>query len=125
MQDKTSRALRRHHRARIVRHAFLLHWDKWNYREDTYAYRYYGYEKVYLESEEARRQYQDARRKEALKDAVRIADNLAHCTCQVCQGWWKDYELRPKQLKELLRDEDDYLELLDCENLEEGKRIKL
>lgn len=107
--QKYNRAVRRHHQARVVDHAFRIYW-RW-YCEDTFSWRYYEYEKVLLDSQEEKHEYQNAHRAHALKDAVRRADNLAHCTCSCCQSWWKKYEVRPKDLREIHRDLDDLDEL--------------
>lgn len=105
--QKHSRAERRHHRARVIARAFRIYW-RWQ-KEDTYACRYFGYERVYLESEEARWAHQDSHRAETLDSATRLADHMAHCRCVHCSWQW--HPPTPRERREHYRDLDDLEEL--------------
>lgn len=83
--DKTSRALRRHHRARLIRKYMNYDMVRWRAFEE--------------DSEENRRHR-----------ATRLVDHIAMCSCMMCRnerrcGWLHEYDRLTMQEKKAL---DDY-----------------
>ena len=108
MQKKNlKRGERRERKQHAIKHAFDIYWHKWGRWNDVYhAHGWWGRERVYLETEESRRQEQDTARNECLKHSKRVAENFCTCSCWMCSGY-KKYEKTPKMFRERYRDIDD------------------
>ena len=105
MQTKNNRGIRRHHRARVIQHAFDMYWYAWGENYRAYEHRFSGYEKVLLENQADVFQHQDEHRAEALAWAKQTADNLKVCSCYMCS--WKEHEKSIKEVREAYKDLDD------------------
>lgn len=112
MQTKDlTRGERRARRLHAIEHAFDVYWNKWGRWNDTFRHHLYvGYERIYLETEDARRQMEDEARAECLITAKRVAKHLRNCSCFMCSGY-KKYEKTPKQLRARYQDEDEVADL--------------
>lgn len=105
MQTKHNRGARRHHRSRMIKHAFDMYWNAWGESHRTYDHHYSNYEMVLLDSQAEVYQHQDEHRNDALLWCKYVADNLRTCSCYMCS--WKDYEKSPKAVRESYKDLDD------------------
>lgn len=100
--NRTSRALRRHHRARLIKRAFdkLIHWD-------------YQWELFSTPKDEVLSECYDR--------AVRMHKHMAQCSCATCGNPRKHFkELTMQELKKAADYKDQMCELDNIDSIEDN-----
>lgn len=112
MKRERNRDYRRSVRARAVSRAFDVYWNSWGYWENRFRSRF-DQERVILEQEHVRWDYENQHRLDVLTWAKQRADNMCWCSCLLCTGY-KKYEKTTYDLREIERDIDAALDFNDA-----------